>query len=134
MTIPPKIRCGDGIRHCFGPVSTSRNLHFGKFSLRSIILCDASDDISVCTAKQAVKPEEIEGLKPRQKSKRDDLSGPRFILLRLPVEFERPNQRILGNNRIDDPQAQVVARVYPDQNTQNIRRYLQRMVNVIQGL
>jgi hypothetical protein len=59
-------------------------------------------------------PKQIHSLQTRQQRKANVLRDPAFILLRLPVEFEGPDGGEIGEDRVQDLEVEVVARVAPD--------------------
>lgn len=100
-----------------GSVALERLVRF-VFIIGPLVLCLARGKETDQDADDENEPEDIDSLQDSEETKRDDLRNPALILLRVPVEFVRPNSRELaiGEQRGEDSQVDVVTKVSPDNN------------------
>jgi hypothetical protein len=88
-------------------------LCFTILILASLIVYLLSNHKPVCNSAYQEPPVQINRLQRSQQAEGDDLGEPAFVLLRLPVDFERPNGSKLGGDGVEDLEAKVMARVTP---------------------
>lgn len=96
------------------------HLDFFIFVFGSIVLGDTVYHETICASQQAVQPKEVESLEQCEKDKGDNIRDPALVLLRLPVQLVRPHGSELCQQRVEDPDVQVVSEIDPDADVQGI--------------
>lgn len=81
--------------------------------LGALVLGDVEGDVAVGDAEDEEQPEEVEGLEGGQQGDGDVLADPALVLARLPVELEGADGPVLGDQRPEDAEVEVVSQVDP---------------------
>lgn len=107
-------------------------LVFLIFVVTPLVLLDAVEKVVLQNAQDQKQPEHVHCLQTGEQRKGDVLADPALVLLRFPVQFERPNRTELCQDGPEDLQIQYVSQVDPHDDEHPEVRHSEDGVEVIE--